>query len=150
VPGTAPPHLRPGALVLVFAGGSAGTGARALLAEAVPSVGGLPVAILGINIVGAFALGFLLDALARRGPDTGARRLRLLLGTGLLGGFTTYSALSLDTAGLLADGHALRATAYGLGSVVGGLLAAGAGAACAMRSRRGGPDPAPEAPGAGP
>ncbi|SMY11110.1 fluoride efflux transporter FluC [Brevibacterium jeotgali] len=148
-----PLHRRPGALALVFLGGAAGTGARVSLTSALPLVAGVPAVTVGINVIGAFVLGLLVETLIRRGPDTGTpRRLRLLLGTGFLGGFTTYSALSLDTVLLLTEGRTGIAALYGLGSVVLGLLAAAAGVACATRGRR--PDqgthPAPEAGGAGP
>ncbi|MGO1452717.1 MAG: CrcB family protein, partial [Brevibacterium yomogidense] len=131
---SAPLHLRPGALALVFLGGSAGTSARVLLTDVTPLVAGVPAVTVGINVVGAFLLGLLLEALIRRGPDTGTPgRLRLLLGTGFLGGFTTYSALSLDTAVLLTDGRPGPAALYGLGSVVLGLLAAAGGVACGTK-----------------
>lgn len=148
-----PLHLRPGALALVFLGGSAGTGARVILTDVTPLVAGVPAVTVGINVAGAFLLGLLLEALIRRGPDTGTpRRLRLLLGTGFLGGFTTYSALSLGTVMLLTEGRAGTAALYGLGSVVLGLLAAAAGVACGTKGRQSddGPDPAPEAGGTGP
>src|SRR5699024_11239433 len=58
----------------------------------------LPVGTFLANISGAFLLGLLVESLSRRGADHGRRRdLRLLLGTGLLGGYTTYSALANDT-----------------------------------------------------
>lgn len=95
--------LRP--LVLVALGGAAGTTARYLLGETISDVAGMPFGIFAINLTGAFLLGWLIEALARYGPDTGRRRdLRLLLGTGVIGGFTTYSALAADTAVLLRDG----------------------------------------------
>lgn len=150
---SAPLHLRPGALALVFLGGSAGTSARVLLTDVTPLVAGVPAVTVGINVVGAFLLGLLLEALIRRGPDTGTPgRLSLLLGTGFLGGFTTYSALSLDTAVLLTDGRPGPAALYGLGSVVLGLLAAAGGVACGTKSRlpAAGTDPAPEAGGTTP
>ena len=148
-----PLHRRPGALALVFLGGSAGTGARVSLTGASPLVAGVPAVTVGINVIGAFLLGLLLQALICRGPDTGTpRRLRLLLGTGFLGGFTTYSALSLETVTLLAEGRTGAAALYGLGSVILGLLAAAAGVASATRGRQTdeGPPPAPEAGGTGP
>ena len=86
---------------LVMAGGTVGTAARETLILAIPTVARLPLAILTANVVGAFALGLLLESLTLRGDDSGTRRhVRLLLGTGVLGGFTTYSALSLDVAAL--------------------------------------------------
>lgn len=154
-----PLHLRPGAIALVFLGGSAGTGARVLLTDATPLVAGIPAVTVGINVIGAFFLGLLLEALLRRGPDSGTpHRLRLLLGTGFLGGFTTYSALSLDTVALLTEERAGIAALYGLGSVILGLLAAAAGVACGTKSRltsadgltSDSPDPAPEAGATGP
>ncbi|GLK16277.1 hypothetical protein GCM10017602_07590 [Herbiconiux flava] len=117
-------------MALVAAGGAVGTALRAGIGLLVHPIGGFPVAIFGINIVGAFVLGMLLQALTARGPDTGRRRtLRLLLGTGVLGGFTTYSALSSDSAVLLTSGGVALALGYGLATVVLGALASWAGIA---------------------
>jgi CrcB protein len=123
-----PLHLRWRSLGLVALGGTLGTGAREALALSFPAAPGtLPVTILLINVTGSLLLGLLLESLLRRGPDEGPRRdLRLFVGTGVLGGFTTYSALAVDT-GLLLDGHAGVAIAYALGSVVAGALAAAGG-----------------------
>ncbi|MHA7208748.1 fluoride efflux transporter FluC [Arthrobacter sp. MDT1-65] len=138
-----PPHRRPADLLLVFVGGMAGTLARFGLAGALPVPAGLPLGIFLINITGAFALGLLLEALAQRGPDEGRRRaVRLLLGTGFLGGFTTYSALAVDSALLLGAGRAVEGLAYLAVSVLVGLVATGAGIAVGARRRR--------CPGAGP
>lgn len=115
-------HLAP--VVLVAAGGAIGTCGRYLLSAAIPDLGGVPFGILVINLIGAFLLGWLVEALARCGLDIARRRdLRAFLGTGVLGGFTTYSALAADTAILLRDGAAALALAYGIGTVV---LGAGA------------------------
>lgn len=131
-----PPHLRPAALGLVFLGGSAGTLARFGLAEALPAPAGLPLPVLLINLTGAFALGLLLEVLARRGPDTGGRRAaRLLLGTGFLGGFTTYSALAVDSAVLVGAGRAVEGIAYLVLSVLLGLAATAVGIAVGSRTR---------------
>ena len=135
-----PVHLRWQHLALVFAGGTVGTALRELLAISVPPVAGVAVVIVGINVVGAFLLGLLLETLARRGPDDGRRRqLRLLLGTGVLGGFTTYSALATDTSLLLADERLGTALLYALGTVIIGAITAWAGIACgaALHRRRG-------------
>ncbi|PZF27164.1 MULTISPECIES: CrcB family protein [unclassified Curtobacterium] len=119
-----PPHLRWRLVALVALGGAIGTAVRALLATAFPAHDGISWTILGINVVGAFCLGFLLDALARRGPDVGRRRaVRLFVGTGVLGGFTTYSTLADDTAQLLDLGRWTAGTGYALLSVVLGLAA---------------------------
>ena len=112
----------------VFAGGTAGTALRAAIGLLVPSVDAVPVATIGINVLGAFALGLLLAALGRRGSDTGRRRtVRLLLGTGVLGGFTTFSALAVDTAVLAGAGRPVEAVVYCAGTVLAGLAAAAAG-----------------------
>ncbi|MGT2425165.1 fluoride efflux transporter FluC [Amnibacterium kyonggiense] len=95
----------------------------------------MPVAILVINVVGAFVLGALLEALARRGPDEGRRRVvRLAVGTGFCGGFTTYSTLAVATADLLRAGAAPVALGYAIGSVLLGAVAAWAGVLVGSRS----------------
>jgi CrcB protein len=112
---------------LVAAGGGAGTGLRYLITTVVPAWAGVPVATFGINVVGAFLLSVLLELLATRGLDIGwSRRVRLGVGTGALGGFTTYSALAVETATLAAT-HPGRAIAYGLGTVIVGGMASVAG-----------------------
>jgi CrcB protein len=136
-------HLRWGAVGLVFAGGTVGTAVRDLLVITVPPAAGVAVVIVGINVGGAFLLGLLLETLAGRGRDEGrCRQLRLLLGTGLLGGFTTYSALATDTSLLLADNRLGAALLYALGTVLLGALASWSGiltgAALNRRRRRGG------------
>jgi CrcB protein len=103
---------------------------RAVLEAALPAGGGFPVTTFGINVAGAFLLGALVETLARRGPDTGARRvLRLGLGTGVLGGFTTYSTLAVETASLPAP----VASAYLAGTVLLGAAASLAGVLLGMR-----------------
>ncbi len=141
---TRPVHLRLSYLGLAFVGGTAGTAAREAVSLGMPAVGGVPWAILTVNILGAFLLGLLLDSLARSGPDEGwRRRARILVGTGFMGGFTTYSALAADTAGLLGAGHGGASSpgvglAYGVGTVlIGGLATfAGIATATALHSRR--------------
>ncbi len=135
--GHRPAYLQWKNLGVVAGGGTLGTAIRELVSLIVPSIGGLPVAVFAINLLGAFALGILLEALARRGPDEGRRRtLRLLLGTGVLGGFTTYSALATDTAVLLVDGRTAAALSYSLASVILGALSTWAGIAVAASARR--------------
>ncbi|MCI2240693.1 CrcB family protein [Paenibacillus sp. TRM 82003] len=96
--------------------------------------GGWPVATTVVNLLGCLALGLLLEGLARRGPDTGRRRLlRLGLGTGLVGSFTTYSTLAVETDLLARDGAVGLAVAYPLVSVVAGVALCGAGVALAAR-----------------
>ncbi|MDP4334503.1 CrcB family protein [Curtobacterium sp. A7_M15] len=124
-------------LAVVALGGAIGTGVRAVLAAAFPAVGGISWAIFTINVVGAFCLGLLLEALAHRGPDVGRRRrLRLFVGTGILGGFTTYSTLADDTAQLLDAGRWGAGSGYALLTVVTGLVAVVAGIGIAGLVRR--------------
>ena len=126
-----PVHLRARSLGLVFVGGAVGTGLRAVISAGASPLRGVPVAVLVVNVVGAFVLGLLLQRLHHAGPDDGRRRdLRLLLGTGLLGGFTTYSALAADTAVLLSDGRTGSALLYAGGTLVLGLVAALLGLRC--------------------
>lgn len=128
-----PTHLRPDLVALVIIGGALGTAARYLITALLPPPSPVPWAVLGINVLGALLLGVLLETLALRGADAGRRRaLRLLLGTGVLGGFTTYSALAVDTV-TLGMHHVLTAAAYAVGSAVLGVVAAATGIALARR-----------------
>ncbi|WP_322789899.1 fluoride efflux transporter FluC [Agromyces hippuratus] len=109
-------------------GGMAGSAARAGLTLAIPTVAGVPIAIALVNIVGAFVLGCLYSLLAHRSPaDASAVRIRLLLGTGFCGGFTTYSALANDTVVLAVNGGLGAATLYAFGTLLVGGLATWAG-----------------------
>ena len=107
-------------LLLVALGGTVGTAARLALGLALPDIGSLPVAILVANVVGALLIG----VLAARIPAS--TDLRLLLGTGVLGGFTTYSAFMTGSVELWTDAP-LLAFAYAAGSLVLGLGAAALG-----------------------
>jgi fluoride exporter len=132
-----PIHLRPSSLLLVFLGGAVGVSGREVLVLAFPAAHGFPWAVLGINVTGAFLLGLLLDALARSGPDRGARRsARLGLGTGLIGGYTTYSALAADAAQLIGSGSAGAGLAYAAATLLLGGIATGLGVAAATLVRR--------------
>ncbi|GAB3158507.1 hypothetical protein GCM10027059_03370 [Myceligenerans halotolerans] len=145
-----PAHLRPSLIGLVAVGGAVGSAARygtEVLLPAAGATGGWPLATLAVNLVGAFALGLGLEALARLGRETPVRRnVRLAGGTGFLGGFTTYSALALETERLLSGGQAGMAVAYVLVTLVlgvlccltGVLLGERAGAAYLRRSRAAG------------
>jgi CrcB protein len=125
-----PPYRQWRLLGLVALGGALGTTLRALVTMLVPADGAFPVATFAINLVGAFVLGLLLEVLTRSGPDDGwRRRTRLLVGTGVLGGFTTYSALATATAELTVDGFPWWAIGYALGTVVIGAVLSTAGIA---------------------
>ena len=132
-----PPHLRPLYLLVVGLGGSAGTLARFLLQQRVEPWQGVPLVTIAINVSGAFLLGLLLETLVRRGEDVGRRRLlRLLLGTGVLGGFTTYSALAADTVTLLHESQVLWGILYAVGTVLLGAVGAVIGIAVGVRANR--------------
>ena len=110
------------AVVLVATGGAAGGLLRAAVRGALPApAGSWSWATLAVNAVGALLLGALLAVLARAPSE----RLRLLLGTGLLGAFTTFSGLAVEAVQIAAAGRVLLAAAYVVVSV-GTLLAAAA------------------------
>ena len=125
-------------LLLVALGGALGTGLREALSLTFPPVSGVSVTTGVINVVGAFLLGLLLEFLSGRGADAGRRRdLRLFAGTGVLGGFTTYSALATDTALLGDAGRFVAAGSYAVGTLALGLSAAALGIALGRRVRHG-------------
>jgi CrcB protein len=76
---------------------------------------GFPYGTLFVNVLGSFLIGFLMElgALKFQIP----LELRALLVTGMLGGFTTFSAFSLDMFKLIETGHAINAALYALASV---------------------------------
>ena len=108
-------------LSLVALGGAIGSMLRYLAAAAI----GAPWGTALVNVLGSFAIGLLFVLLAAR---TGWQPLLM---TGLLGGFTTFSAFSLDTLKLVQSGQALQAAAYVLGSVALSLIAVTLGVALA-------------------
>lgn len=116
------PHLSWGPIGLVALGGALGAAGREGLSLAIPNIEHVPIAIPVVNIIGAFLLGYLYEAVTRIGA-TPAKNLKLLLGTGFCGGFTTYSSLATDTAVLFRDDHAWTAIGYALGTVIVGAIA---------------------------
>ncbi|MDO5613601.1 MAG: fluoride efflux transporter CrcB [Paracoccus sp. (in: a-proteobacteria)] len=96
----------------VAIGGAVGSVARYSVGRLV-GAGGLPLATLIVNVLGSFAMGLLAAALAHRG---GSDHAPLLL-TGFLGGFTTFSAFSLDTLTLIERGQGVAAAGYVAASV---------------------------------
>ena len=122
-------------LTAVFAGGFAGTIARAQLAETLPhEAAGWPSATLLANLVGAFLLGYVATLLRRPGPHVDLR-LRLV-GSGFCGALTTFSTLQLELLVMLDAGEHALAAAYVLVSVAAGLAAVVAGGALARRQRQ--------------
>jgi fluoride exporter len=110
-------------IVLVMVGGAIGSGVRYGFAVWAIQIWGMsfPWGIMGINILGSFVLGVLV---ALAGPLMPSPQIRLLLGTGFCGGFTTFSTFSVDTFLLLERQEFGLALVYILGNVGGGLLAA--------------------------
>lgn len=120
-------------IAVVLVGGIAGATARYLVKVATPG-DPWPWGTWSVNLVGAFLLGLLVAWLAARGPDTGRRRtLRLLLGTGFMGAFTTYSSLAVETERLLAAERWGVAAGYAGSTLVLGLLLSLAGLALGTR-----------------
>ncbi len=103
-------------LVQVALGGAIGTSARYLTGNAVTRVlgHGFPAGTMVVNVVGSFLMGVLVVALARKGGQVVAPFLM----TGVLGGFTTFSAFSLDAITLYERGQITGASLYVLGSVL--------------------------------
>ncbi|WP_304167110.1 fluoride efflux transporter CrcB [Phenylobacterium aquaticum] len=104
--------------LLVAAGGAAGSVARySLGVQAMRWFGpGWPYGTFTANIIGGLLMGFLVGFLAHRGgPDQ--ERLRVLLAVGVLGGFTTFSSFSLETALMIERKAYGGAATYAAGSV---------------------------------
>jgi CrcB protein len=106
-------------LLLVFVGGGAGSVARYLLGVgAARSLGsGWPYGTFAANVFGGVAMGLLVGWLAHRG-DADQERWRLLLGVGVLGGFTTFSTFSLEAALMIERRDWGQAAGYVAASVI--------------------------------
>lgn len=132
---------RPRTLVLaipVVLGGAVGTTLRAVAEHWWPAPAGeWPWTTFVINLVGSFVLGLLLESLVRSAlAPHRQQRLRLLLGTGVLGGFTTYSTFVVEAERRITGGFTTLAIVYLLVSVVLGVACAGGGIVVADRRRR--------------
>ncbi len=108
-------------LPLIALGGAIGSVLRHLLVGAI----GAPWGVAAVNVMGSFAIGLLFVLLDARAG------WQLFLMTGVLGGFTTFSAFSLDTLKLIQQGQTLQAALYVLVSVGLSLLAVALGVALA-------------------
>ncbi|NTZ42271.1 fluoride efflux transporter CrcB [Altererythrobacter sp. SALINAS58] len=98
----------------------AGRGMTSLAGQ--QGAGSFPWATLSVNVLGSLAMGLLFGWLARQGSDAETTEpLRLFLGVGLLGGFTTFSAFSLDMMLLIERGQPGLALLYAASSMVAGL-----------------------------
>lgn len=121
-------------LFLVAAGGAAGAAMRYLTGMgALRLLGpGWPWGTLTVNVVGGFAMGLLATTLALRG-GTDQEQWRVLLGVGVLGGFTTFSAFSLEVALMIERREWQQAFGYSALSVVLSVAALFAGMLLARR-----------------
>jgi fluoride exporter len=112
--------------LVVGLGGALGSLLRAAgLWTLPPTPGGVPWVTAGTNVLGAFLLGVVVSVLTAGTPWSA--RVRLFLATGVLGSFTTFSALAVDAVVLVESGHPGAVGAYLLVTVSGGLLAAATG-----------------------
>jgi len=106
-------------IVFVFLGG--GLGALARYGVGVVSLRafgtGWPYGTFAVNLIGGFLMGVLVTTLALRGGDD-QDRWRVLIGVGVLGGFTTFSAFSLEVARMVETRALASAALYSLASVV--------------------------------
>ena len=112
-------------LFQVALGGAIGSVARYMTVFAATRAfgAGFPVGTMLVNVIGSFIIGIAFFLLATR------THLSPLLITGLLGGFTTFSAFSLDALRLWESGQPLQAVVYVIGTLVLSLIAVAAGAA---------------------
>ena len=118
-------------LMLATVGGGLGAGARYLVQAGMMRVlgAGFPWWTFAINIVGSFLMGVVATHVAAR--FGGSPEVRTFLATGILGGFTTFSAFSLDVANLVEKNQFAAAAFYVAGSVGLSILALYAGFALA-------------------
>lgn len=118
--------------LVVAAGGAVGGGARHLVSSLIPHQG-WPWNTFVENVVGCLLLGVLMVLLLEVWRPR--KYTRPFLGVGVLGGFTTFSAFTVETHGLLAEGRGVAAMTYVFGSVACGLLATWIGITVTRRLR---------------
>jgi fluoride exporter len=117
------------ALMYVAIGGAVGSMGRYIVMSAVESPGSFPLGTMVVNILGGFLLGAMIAFMVLVLPNKG-KDLHLLLAVGLLGGFTTFSAFSMDIYMLLERGLVMQTALYILGSVILSVVAFLAGMWC--------------------
>jgi len=107
-------------IIIVMAGGFVGAILRYLAGTLFTAGNGFPLGTFLVNLVGCFALGWLLTFLIKRKDIR--PEISLLFGTGFLGSFTTFSTFSVETLGLFQQGLPMLAIVYVLASIFLGLL----------------------------
>jgi len=107
-------------LIPVMAGGAIGAAARYLATSSLGLRGGWPLGTFVVNLVGGFLMG-LLAALVLKG--NASETTRLFVGVGILGGFTTFSAFSLEGFQMIERGQWGMAALYAGASVIGSIAA---------------------------
>lgn len=109
-------------MIAIALAGGAGAAARLIVDGLIRARAGhrLPWGTLTINVLGSFALGWLVG-------DDASREWLAVAGTGFLGGFTTFSAASFETARLALDRRWPAAAGYGAGSLAASVSAASLG-----------------------
>jgi fluoride exporter len=120
----------------VALGGMLGSLARYLASLLIPAVAGFPWPTLFVNIVGSFIIGFYSTLTGPDGRVFASTRQRQFVMTGFCGGYTTFSAFSLETLRLLHGGMTRTAFAYIAVSVVTWLVAVWLGHMLASRLNR--------------
>jgi fluoride exporter len=110
----------------VMAGGAIGAALRYLTGAALAARGAAdwPWGTFAVNLIGGFAMGLLAAAVLR---GSASEPIRLFIGVGVLGGFTTFSAFSLESFQMIERGQFGLAGGYALASVIGSVAALAAG-----------------------
>ncbi|MEK5164807.1 fluoride efflux transporter CrcB [Paenibacillus sp. FSL R5-0527] len=120
-------------VIALMIGGLFGSLLRYGLGLWIPAVGSFPLSTVVINLSGCLFLGWFFTAAPLRKIPS---HLRLGLGTGFTGAFTTFSTFSVQTLEALSSSRPGTAAAYALANVIGGLFMAGLGVRIAGKNRR--------------
>lgn len=109
------------AIIWVALGGALGAVGRYLVGLSLKTASGFPWATMSVNIFGSLLMGLVIGWLSRQ--NGGGEALRLFIAVGILGGFTTFSAFSMDLFDLLQKREMAATMLYLGGSLIGGLVA---------------------------
>ncbi|CAI8176014.1 MAG: Putative fluoride ion transporter CrcB [Alphaproteobacteria bacterium] len=109
------------AIIWVALGGALGAVGRYLVGLVLKTASGFPWATMSVNILGSLLMGLVIGWLSRQ--NGGSDALRLFVAVGILGGFTTFSAFSMDLFTLLERRDIAATMLYLGGSLIGGLAA---------------------------